>query len=435
MLVEQASAGNTAASLIPDLERIGAAARDLLAHLDNLPVTDWFEALRTARPAVTSLTRPDALALSRHAHPVQPPPEASRRARVLLVDDDPGNLELLSRRLGRQGHRVRTAANARAAIEALHEELPDLILLDLIMPDIGGDRLLAEFKAHPVWHEVPVIMLSALDEMDSVVRCLLMGAEDYLAKPVNPVLLHTRIDTCLERCRLRKQERAYLETIEAERRKSELLLHNILPDAIAARLKHGETTIVDTLAEVTVLFADVVGFTELTRRISSVELVRWLDDLFSGFDLLAEQQRLEKIKTIGDAYMVVGGLPSPRPDHAAAIARLALGLVEHMSQHSHPFPVPVQLRVGIHTGPVVAGIIGRNRFSYDLWGATVNLASRMEASSLPGRIHVTDAFRRAVGAGYTFEPRGNVEVRDHGVMPTWFLQSASRKWGPDSNRD
>lgn len=423
MLSEQAMAEGHAA-LIPDLDRIGDAARDLLGRLDALPVGEWFAALKTARPAVVSVTQPDALALSRHAQPVPPPPLSSGGARVLVVDDDPGNLELLARRLGRQGYQVRTAREGRAAIQELRAGPPDLVLLDLIMPGIGGDRLLAEMKAHPVWRDIPVIMLSALDEMDSVVRCLLMGAEDYLAKPVNPVLLRTRMDTCLERTRLRRQERAYLGALEAERRKSELLLHNILPDAIAARLKQGETTIVDALAEVTVLFADVVGFTELTRRVSSVELVRWLDELFTGFDLLAERQGLEKIKTIGDAYMVVGGLPSPRPDHARAIARLALGLMAQTQRHPHPFAAPVRLRVGIHTGPVVAGIIGRSRFSYDLWGATVNLASRMEAASLPGRIHVTDAFRQVLGDGYTFEPRGDIEVRGHGVMQTWFLVAA-----------
>jgi class 3 adenylate cyclase len=419
MLLEQAEAG-AASRLVPDLQRIQDAAQLFLRLLDTRVVPAQLEFNDHPRPAVAPHAQPDALALSRSPGLPATAPALSGGT-VLVVDDDLANLELLARRLARQGYQVITASSGQAALQQLHDRHVDVILLDLIMPGANGDRVLAELKSDPGLREIPVIMLSALDEMDSVVRCILMGAEDYLAKPYNAVLLRARINACLEKSRLRRQEQAYLKALEIERQKSESLLRNILPQAIAERLKHGETTIVDSLAEVTVLFADVVGFTSLAHQISSVDLVRLLDEIFSEFDALAEKQGLEKIKTIGDAYMVVGGLPTPRADHASAIAELALGMLQHIEARRGGLLTPVQLRIGINSGPVVAGIIGRSKFTYDLWGDTVNLASRMESLSLPGRIQVSESVYRALAGAYSFEPRGEAEIKGRGRMPTWFL--------------
>jgi class 3 adenylate cyclase len=164
-----------------------------------------------------------------------------------------------------------------------------------------------------------------------------------------------------------------------------------------------------------------VDFTALAARLDSVTVVRLLDDLFSVFDELARAQGLEKIKTIGDAYMVVGGVPTPRPDHAEAVAELALNMMSHVERDRADAPVPLRLRIGIHTGPVIAGIIGRSKFNYDLWGDTVNTASRMESHSLPGHIQVTEATQRRLATRYTFTPRGEIEVKGKGRVPTWFL--------------
>jgi class 3 adenylate cyclase len=328
---------------------------------------------------------------------------------------------LLVRRLRQQGFEVDAVEDGTEALRRLRGQAFDLLLLDVIMPGPDGDQILAQIKEDVSLRALPVIMLSALDEMDSVVRCILSGAEDYLAKPVNTVLLRARIEACLEKSRLRRQEESHLRALESERHKSESLLRNILPAPIAERLKRGETTIVDSLPEVTVLFADLVGFTEMSARTPSVEVVRLLDDIFSQFDALAEAQGLEKIKTIGDAYMVVGGLPTPRPDHAEAVAEIALNMVECIDRRSAGFPDPIRIRLGIDTGPVIAGIIGRSKFSYDLWGDTVNMASRMESLSIPGRIQVTEEFRRLLEGRYRFEFRGEMEVKGRGVVPAWFL--------------
>jgi len=408
--------------LLPDLQKIHNAAQEFLRLMGELLVPAELERAAGAGPAVVPAARPEALALSREL-----PTEAERMTgapltgTLLVVDDDASNRELLTRRLVRQGFEVESVESGPAALRLLRARKVDLILLDLIMPLMDGDQVLAQLKADPALRDIPVIMLSALDEMDSVVRCILMGAEDFLAKPFNAVLLRARLNACLEKHRLRQQEQAYLRAIENERAKSETLLLNILPQAIAERLKGGETTIVDSLAEVTVLFADLVGFTELTNQISSVEMVRLLDDIFSGFDTLAEEQRLEKIKTIGDAYMVVGGLPTPRADHAEAVAELALAMVAHVERHFGSYKTPIRLRLGINTGPVIAGIIGRHKFNYDLWGDTVNTASRMESHSLPGRIQVTESTYRRLKGRYAFERRGEIEVKGKGRMATWFL--------------
>ena len=207
----------------------------------------------------------------------------------------------------------------------------------------------------------------------------------------------------------------------AERERSERLLRNVLPGPIATRLKQGDEVIADRFPEVTVLFADLVDFTRRSRGTAPEKVVRVLDDLLTAFDGLAERLGLEKIKTIGDAYMVVGGLPEPRPDHAQAVAEMALALREEVVRHLDPAGSPLALRIGIDSGPVVAGVIGRRKFSYDLWGDTVNTASRMESTGAAGCIQVTErAYQRLRGC-YRFERRGPVQVKGKGVLDTWFL--------------
>jgi class 3 adenylate cyclase len=209
--------------------------------------------------------------------------------------------------------------------------------------------------------------------------------------------------------------------LRAEQERSEGLLLNVLPAPIAERLKRGEAVIADGFPEVTVLFADLVDFTSRSAEASPERVVRLLDDLFSAFDRLAERHGLEKIKTIGDAYMAVGGLPDPRPDHAQAVAEMALDLREEVARHRDPAGRPLALRIGIDSGPVVAGVIGRRKFSYDLWGDTVNVASRMESTGVAGCIQVTEQTYRRLRDGYRFERRGPIQVKGKGELVTWFL--------------
>jgi class 3 adenylate cyclase len=212
----------------------------------------------------------------------------------------------------------------------------------------------------------------------------------------------------------------------AEQERSERLLLNVLPAPIAERLKAGEGVIADAFPEVTVLFADLVDFTRRSRQVSPAQVVAALNELFSAFDRLAQRQGLEKIKTIGDAYMVAGGLPEPRPDHAEAIAEMALGIREEVARRTDPSGQPLAVRIGIDTGPVEAGVIGTVKFSYDLWGDTVNTASRMESHGIAGCIQVTERTYQRLRDGYRFQRRGPIPIRGMGEMVTWFLVGRNR---------
>lgn len=211
------------------------------------------------------------------------------------------------------------------------------------------------------------------------------------------------------------------EELIIQQEQSEKLLLNILPKPIAERLKAQQTTIADSFAEVSVLFADIVGFTELSARMSPTELVKRLNVIFSHFDQLAEKYGVEKIKTIGDAYMVVGGLPTPRSDHAEAIALMALGMQAKIAKLSAETGEKLAIRIGINSGPVVAGVIGVSKFTYDLWGDTVNVAARMEATGFAGRIQVTDVTYELLKDQYLFESRGKIHVKGKGEMRTYWL--------------
>jgi len=209
--------------------------------------------------------------------------------------------------------------------------------------------------------------------------------------------------------------------LASEKARAEELLLNVLPASIAERLKRGQRPIADGFPRVSVLFADIVGFTKMSERITPVELVDRLNRMFSSFDDLADKLKLEKIKTIGDAYMVAGGLHSHEYDHAQTIAEMALGMQRRALEFGRDFGEELSIRIGIHTGPVVAGVIGKRKFIYDVWGDTVNTASRMESHGEPGAIHVTDEARELLKDLYAFAPRGEIAVKGKGVMRTWFL--------------
>jgi class 3 adenylate cyclase len=253
----------------------------------------------------------------------------------------------------------------------------------------------------------PLIFLAVSDLPDDLATRLVYGAVSDLALLTAVLLLGEAV----------RGRRA----LAVEQDRSERLLLNVLPAPIAARLKRGEAVIADRFPEVTVLFVDLVDFTRSSDRSTPERVVQVLDDLFTAFDRLARRHGLEKIKTIGDAYMAVGGLPAPRPDHAEAVAEMALAVREEVGRHLDPAGQPLALRIGIDTGPVVAGVIGTTKFSYDLWGDTVNTASRMESQGVVGCIQVTERTYRRLRDGYRFERRGPVQVKGKGELVTWFL--------------
>jgi adenylate cyclase len=269
----------------------------------------------------------------------------------------------------------------------------------------------------------PLIFVAVSDLPGDFAARVLYGAVSDLALLVAALLLGEAIRG---RRALDEAHRLLL----AEQERSEGLLLNVLPAPIADRLKRGEEPIADRFPEITVLFADLVDFTASSDRSSPERVVRVLADLFTAFDRLAARHGLEKIKTVGDAYMVAGGLPVPRPDHAEAVAEMALAVREEAGRHRDPAGRALQVRIGIDSGPVVAGVIGTAKFSYDLWGDTVNTASRMETTGVPGCIQVTERAYRRLRDRYRFERRGPVQVKGKGELVTWFLVGRSDGSGP-----
>jgi adenylate cyclase len=534
------------------------------------------------------------------------------QADILVVDDTPDNLRLLIRILQKEGYKVRPVTNGFSALEAIQSSRPDLILLDIMMPDISGYEICERLKSDPHLRGIPIIFLSALEDVFNKAKAFEVGGSDYITKPFQVKEVLARVNNQLivrslqmelqaknfqlteqndqlqeeiaERKQVEMETRLLLkatqsisksedfesaidvilglicETIEWnlaeawipdtdgkilrcargkyasdvsfsefretsltltfapgigmagriflsqqpewiedvsqvqedvfrrfknagnvglkaafglpiladeqvlavvifycekslecqprllelfsavatqlgslikrkqaesalrwQQEQTEKLLLNILPKPIALRLQKEQKLIADHFDEVSVLFADLVGFTEFSAHKSPTQLVEILNGIFCEFDRLSESRGLEKIKTIGDAYMVVGGLPTPREDHGEAIALLALEMQAALTHFNRKTGENFELRIGIHSGSVVAGIIGISKFSYDLWGDTVNVASRMESNGESGKIQVTEAIYEGLKEKFVFEQRGMTEVKGKGKMLTYWL--------------
>jgi class 3 adenylate cyclase len=413
MLFEEAQDLN-ARALQDDIRAILSAAADLLVLVDDIARLSRGD-LAAAIPAGGYGQGIDAAGLERALAS-----HAPRRSpgRILVVDDVRGNRDLLARRLRRDGHLVVAADTGAAALERLAAQDYDLVLLDILMPDMNGIEVLARLKSDGRWKHIPVIMISGLSEVDAVARCLEGGADDYLTKPFNPVLLRARITSALEKKRWIDRERGYLRQIESEKRRADALLEAILPGQIVARLQGGERVIADRYDAATILFADIVGFSTVAARIAATELIRRLDELFGMFDRLAEEHGVEKIKTIGDAYMAAGGIPEKTPDHADRVVALGSSMLEALQRTGED---RFRIRIGVHTGPVIAGLIGKRRFVYDVWGETVNIASRLESQGAPDRMQISEATRRAMHDTWPLEPQGATELKGIGTIGTYFV--------------
>ena len=331
---------------------------------------------------------------------------------VLLVDDLPANLGVLYQALEREAYELLIAQSGEEALEIAAAAKPALILLDINMPGMDGFETCRRLKADPATKEAVIIFLSARDSVQDKVTGLSLGAVDYISKPFQFEEVVARVNTQLA---LKEAQ----EELERLNDRTDALLRNILPQSVADRLKNEERDIVDHFTDATVLFCDLVGFTPLATRLGPEDLVGLLNRIFRVMDDLAERHGLEKIKTIGDAYMVCGGVPDARSDHAQAVAGFALDVLEAVP------PLwgseELDLRIGMHSGPVVAGVIGERKFAYDLWGDTVNTASRFESRGVPGRIQLSRETADRLGEGWLIEDRGKVELKGRGEMETCLL--------------
>lgn len=355
-----------------------------------------------------------------HDHPppvVEPDndddPQRAERV-ILAVDDDPLILKSLKRWLLKRGYTVHLADGGSSALEVLHEH-PEiqLVISDNDMPGMSGMDLLEEVRRrHP---KVYRIMLTGTGDLRLVMRAINENEiYRFVEKPWDDEVLSSAVHLAFEALLLQAE-------LDRERARSEQLLLNVLPKPIGERLKRNEAPIADTFPEVTILFSDLVGFTEMSARFVAADLVEMLNEIFSEFDALAQVHGVEKIKTIGDAYLAVAGIPVPRDDHAEAMAEMALDMLHVQQRFAERRRLPLEMRIGMNSGPVVAGVIGKHKFTYDLWGDAVNVASRMESHGVAGRIQVSEATCRKLADRYVTEARGVVDLKGKGPTKTWWL--------------
>ena len=392
--------------------------------------------------------------------------EASK-GKILVVDDGLDPLNLLSELLMVAGYQVYCLVASSEVAATARTERPDLVLLDINRLEPHGYEICQQLKAEAKTADIPVIFVSGLDHKGDLVRAFAAGGADYISKPFWFEEVVARINNQIKNYRLNRklqeqtrrtltargqaplavelqrllhrqtkklkeqnellqqqvQERQQAESaLLIEKHKSEQLLLNILPRSVVDKLKQFQGSLAERFDEATVLFADIVNFTPLAAKIAPLELVNMLNQIFSTFDCLAEHYGLEKIKTIGDAYMVVGGAPIPNSDHAEAVMEMAIAMQKEIQCFTRENGEPLQLRIGINTGAVVAGVIGIKKFSYDLWGDAVNVASRMESQGVAGKIQVTEATCQHLRHKYDFEQVGQVLIKGKGLMTTYHLR-------------
>jgi class 3 adenylate cyclase/FixJ family two-component response regulator len=384
---------------------------------------------------------------------------------ILLIDANLNRYACLQSRLQDLGHQVHSFGLGINTLAWLKQYHPDLLLLSTDLPDINSFELCRQIKAvHPL-RRVPVLFTGEGDRLQDRLDAFAAGGVDFIPQPCWPeemvARIHSHLATASWQHRIQRktqqvlsgqstpllaslqrtlhkqaqklkaqnqqlqaevQEREQVEqALRQEQHKSEKLLLNILPQAIADQLKQFQGSLAERFDDATVMFADIVNFTPMAAEMSPLQLVDLLNKIFSTFDHLAEKYQLEKIKTIGDAYMVVGGLPTPQIDHAYAVVEMAREMQQVIRTFKRQDGQPLQLRIGINTGDVVAGVIGIRKFSYDLWGDTVNVASRMESQGVPGKIQVTGSTYNRLKDRYTFQPWGEVLVKGKGYLPIYHL--------------
>ena len=330
---------------------------------------------------------------------------------LLVVDDNEDNRYTLTRRLKRQGYdNVVTAEHGQQALDLLRERHFDLVLLDIMMPVMNGYEVLETIKGDSKLRHIPVVMISSLDEMDSVVRCIELGAEDYLGKPFNPTLLHARVGACLEKKRLRDQEAAYLEQLESEKKRSDDLLHAIMPAGAAREFRATGTVRPGRFEDVAVLVCDVVGLTEYCDRHPPERAVADLQTLVGRFEDVALQHEMETIRTAGGSFRATAGLLHPVADPVLQTARCGLAMAAVAADTEPGW----RIRSGLHFGPVVAGVVGSRQFLYDLWGDTVNTAAQVARHADAGCVAMTTATWMQIRNRCRGRTRNSVEIAGMG---------------------
>ena len=332
---------------------------------------------------------------------------AEEKQCILAVDDAPENIEIIRNLLGKD-FQVKAATKGAKALEiARRKPSPDLILLDIMMPEMDGYEVCRRLKADPETANIPVIFLTGKNDAADEVEGFELGATDYITKPFHPAIIRARVHTHL--------------LLKKEQRKVERLLENILPRKVIQDLKETGASAPELFDPVTIMFADLVDFTPMAASISPRVLIADLTDIFTSLDAIVAQHGAERIKTIGDAYLAVCGMPSPNPDHAQVMVRVAEDFIRILSTYNQKQGKDWKVRIGLHTGPVIGGIVGRTRYLYDIFGDAVNTAARIQAVARPMSILLSPKTWNLVKPASPCKPCGPIELKGKGVMDLYEL--------------
>ena len=329
----------------------------------------------------------------------------SLNQKILIVDDIEDNRFTLERRLSRNGYTAISQADCgKKALELVKEESFDLILLDLMMPDISGLDVLKTLKADPKNRGIPVVMVTAADEIETTAECISNGAEDYITKPINATLLKARVTACLEKKRFRDSEEHYLSKVEADKKRTQSFLKQILPEKIAEELNSSGLVRPRKYEDIAILVCDLVGFTAFCESNPPENVVENLQEIFEKFESEIENFGLEKIKTVGDAILATGGLTRSLENQVLSASKCAINL-KKIAIESDP---NWAIHIGIHSGPLVAGLIGKKSFQFDVLGGNVNTAFNICDRTEPNEILISNEAWMSV--------RSEVEAQSKGLM-------------------
>ncbi len=336
-------------------------------------------------------------------------------SRILIVDDIEENLKVLTETLTQEGYHPLQAKSGERAIQIAKKAKPDLILLDIKMPGMDGYETIKHLKSDPDIADIPVIFISALNQIEDKVLGFNSGAVDYVSKPFQKEEVLARVSTHLKL-------REALKVIEREREKSECLLLNVLPEAVARELKETGHSEPQNFKDVSVLFSDIVDFTGYSTNFEPRKLIEELNDLFTNFDRIMEENGCERIKTIGDAYLAVCGIPKYIDDHAIRLTKAAKDTLDYLKERNSKSEIKWEVRIGIHSGEVVGGIVGTKKYIYDIFGDSVNIASRMESNSKPMSINISEETFQKVKNEFKCLEREPLDVKGKGVLKMYFVE-------------
>lgn len=340
---------------------------------------------------------------------------------VLIVEDSPVNQKLLSKILTRQKYRILLAGTGEEAFEQLKEVLPDLIVLDIMLPGMDGYSICRHLKRDARTRNVPVIFISALDTPEDKIGGFEAGGVDYITKPFEPAEVMARICTHLRLRTLQHKLEEKNQQLDAEKQKSESLLCNVFPKSIGQELLNTGMCIPQLFTETTVCFVDIVNFTSASTKMPPEAIIHELNDIFTAFDRISREYNCERMKTIGDAYLFSCGVPEPNTDHAANIARAALEMVDYLKVRNRTAGYDWQIRVGINSGPLVGGVVGTEKCLYDIFGDTVNIAARMEESAQPMEVNVSSTSYDLLQEDFLFADGEHVKLKGKGKQVVYSL--------------